>query len=62
MPFFTDVLELRDADIHELLADLVLMQEMKRDDLKQVYRLYERIESCHRIYAQLIKHIPMTKA
>lgn len=27
-PFFTDVLKLQNADIHELLAELALMQEI----------------------------------
>jgi hypothetical protein len=54
--FFTDVLKLPNAGIHELLADLTLMQQKKRDDPERVYRLYERIESCRRRWPNIIKY------
>jgi hypothetical protein len=60
--FFTDVLKLPNAGIDELLADLALMQKKKRDDPKRVHRLYERIESCRRIWPKKIKHVSMRRA
>lgn len=55
--FFTDVLKVPNAGINELLADLALMQKRKRNDPKRVYRLYERIESCHRRWPKTITHV-----
>lgn len=52
--FFTNLLNLTDAGIHELLADLTLMQRMDRDDPNRVYRLYERIESHRRSWPTAI--------
>jgi len=60
--FFIDVLKLPDAGIDELLADLVLMQEKKRDDPKRVHRLYERIESCRRSYPKKITYASTRRA
>jgi hypothetical protein len=54
--FFTDAIKLRNAGIDELLADIALMQEKKRDDPKRVYRLYERVESCRRSCSKKIMH------
>jgi hypothetical protein len=55
--FFTHNLNLRNAGIDELLADLALMQKNKRDEPKRVYRLYERIESYRRSWPRLIRHV-----
>jgi hypothetical protein len=55
--FFTRILKLSDAGIHELLADLVLMQADERDDPKRVYRIYERIESCRRTCSTTIMYV-----
>jgi hypothetical protein len=55
--FFTEVIQLPDAGIDELLGDLALMQKNKRDDSKRVYRLYERIESCRRSWPDKIKYV-----
>lgn len=60
--FFTNVLRLPNAGIDELLADLALMQEKKRDDPERVYRLYERIDSCRRGWPILITHVFTPKA
>lgn len=60
--FFTDVLKLPSAGIHELLADLALMQKKKRDDPKRVYRLYERIESCRHRWRDTIRHVSTPRA
>jgi hypothetical protein len=54
--FFTDILDIRNAGIHELLDDLELMERKKRDDPNRVYRLYERIESCRRACPEMIRH------
>ena len=54
--FFTDVLNLQDAGIGELLADLKLMQTEKRDDPQRVHRIYERIESCRRKWPKTIMY------
>ncbi|EFZ02032.1 hypothetical protein MAA_01614 [Metarhizium robertsii ARSEF 23] len=55
--FFTKLLKLPNAGIRELLADLALMQETKRDAPKRVYRLYERVESCRRSWPERIRHV-----
>ncbi|KID97303.1 ATPase-like, ATP-binding domain protein, partial [Metarhizium majus ARSEF 297] len=55
--FFTKLLKLPNAGIRELLADLALMQETKRDTPKRVYRLYERVESCRRSWPERIRHV-----
>lgn len=60
--FFTDVLQLPNAGIDELLADLALMQSKKRDDPKRVYRLYERIESHRRSWPKPITHVSTPRA
>lgn len=60
--FFTDILKLPNAGIHELLADLALMQKKKRDDPKRVHRLYERIENCRRRWPDTIMHVSTPKA
>ncbi|KAH8697486.1 putative heterokaryon incompatibility protein [Talaromyces proteolyticus] len=60
--FFTDVLKLPNAGIHELLADLSLMQKKKRDDPKRVHLLYERIESCRRRWPDTIRHVSTPSA
>ncbi|KAH7130730.1 putative heterokaryon incompatibility protein [Dendryphion nanum] len=56
-PFFDHVLNLRDAGITELLADLVLMQKKKSDDSKRVYLLYERIETHRRNSRREIREV-----
>lgn len=50
--FFTRILRLQDAGIHELLADLELMQTGNRNDPERVYRLYERIETYRRYWEE----------
>lgn len=55
--FFTEVLKLPNAGIDELLGDLALMEETKRDNPKRVYRLYERLNSCHRVWPENITHV-----
>lgn len=60
--FFTDILELPNAGIHELLADLALMQEKNRDDPKRVLRLYERIENCRHRWPGIIRHVSTPRA
>ncbi|KAF2008954.1 putative heterokaryon incompatibility protein [Aaosphaeria arxii CBS 175.79] len=57
VPFFTKVLEIPNAGVAELLADLKLMQEQKRDEPKRVYLLYERISNYRRGFAGMIKYI-----
>jgi hypothetical protein len=54
--FFTHILRLPNAGIHELLADLALMQATDRYDSKRVHRIYERIESCRRTFSQTITY------
>jgi hypothetical protein len=54
--FFTHILKLPNAGIHELLADLALMQSKNRCEPKRVHRIYERIESCRRTYSQTIMY------
>ncbi|KAH7305596.1 putative heterokaryon incompatibility protein [Stachybotrys elegans] len=54
--FFTKFLQLPDAGIIELLADLELMQKMNRDEPKRVHLLYERVESCHRRHTRTIEN------
>lgn len=57
-PFFTGILNLRNAGINELLSDLALMQKKRRvGELKRVYRLYERIENDRRSYRKTIRHV-----
>lgn len=60
--FFIEVLKLPNAGIHELLADLALMQENKRDDPERVYRLYERIENCRRPWRDTIMYVSTPRA
>lgn len=55
--FFTEILELPNAGIDELLADLALMQKGQIDDPKRIYRLYERIQSHRRKEASKIKYL-----
>jgi hypothetical protein len=55
--FFTQSLDLEDAGIHELLADLILMQAAKRDDPNRVYRIYERISTHRNSSRKTIRHV-----
>jgi hypothetical protein len=55
--FFTHVLKLPNAGIHELLADLALMQAKSCNDSKRIYQIYKRIESCRRTYSQPIMQV-----
>jgi hypothetical protein len=55
--FFTQILRLQDADTHELLADLILMQTEKCNDPKRVYRIYERICTHRRSCGIIIRHV-----
>ncbi|OKL55903.1 hypothetical protein UA08_08808 [Talaromyces atroroseus] len=59
--FFTDILKLPNAGICELLADLALMQEEKRDNPKRVNQLYERIQSGRRPWSNAIRHVSAFK-
>lgn len=54
--FFINLLKLPNAGIDEMLADLALMQQQKRNDPTRVHRLYERIESYRRSYQGDIMH------
>jgi hypothetical protein len=47
-PFFTEILKLPDAGIHELLEDLKILQQESSDDVMLVFRLYERIQTHRR--------------
>jgi hypothetical protein len=60
--FFTHILRLPNAGIHELLADLALMQATNRYDSKRVHRIYERIESCRRTYSKTITYASNSRA
>jgi hypothetical protein len=55
--FFTECLKLPNAGIHELLADLILMQTGKRDDQQRVYQIYERISTHRNPYRKTIRHV-----
>lgn len=59
--FFTDVLKLRNANIKELLTDLILTQKNKPNDTDTVYRLYERIETHRRSSRKAIMHVFTSK-
>lgn len=56
-PFFFEILSLQNAGIHELLADLALMQQKNSTNLQQAHRLYERIESHRRAWPKTIKFV-----
>jgi hypothetical protein len=55
--FFTECLKLPNAGINEMLGDLRVMQEQKRNDTKRIHQLYGRIESLHHIHAEEIKYV-----
>jgi hypothetical protein len=54
--FFTQILELPNAGIHELLGDLALMQAENSYNSKRIHRIYERIESCRRPHSKTIAY------
>jgi hypothetical protein len=55
--FFTNLLELPDAGINELLEDLKILQREKSNDSRTVFRLYERIETHRRNSAAKIMYV-----
>jgi len=57
--FFTDILQLSNAGVKELLADLALMQEKKSSNQDRAYRLYERIQSYRYTCETIIKYVSM---
>lgn len=60
--FFINVLQLQNAGIDELLADLALMQKKELDNPRRVHRLYERIASHCRSCPNTIRHVSIPRA